>query len=142
MVKRISLLERFTLHILLILLAHPDLSNRVFPDDPIEKKIMLKVIGLHDVLKQSTKVRVVRFLFKLKLGSIREVLDELIRALAAELFGGRLKFSIPDHFILLLFAFGSDVRPWQGALQQINQDVAKSEEIVSATLLVPKVGVE
>lgn len=109
---------------------------------PIEKKIMLKVIGLHDVLKQSAKVRVVRLLFKLKLGSIREVLDELIRALAAELFSGRFKFPIPDHIILLLFAFGSDVRPRQGALQQIDQDVAKCEEVVPAALLVPKVGVE
>ena len=71
-----------------------------------------------------------------------KVVGELMGNVLAKLLDRRVLLSLADLFILLFVGVGFESLPRQSAFEEVDEDVTKSFEIVTARLLTTKVGVD
>jgi hypothetical protein len=96
---------------------------------------------LHAALEQANDVAVVRILGEAETAAIMHELLEFLRQVLAQVVDGRLLLLLLDVGVLLGLRSAGQALPGQRALQEVENDMTNGLEVISARLLVAKMGV-
>lgn len=104
-------------------------------------RLGVEVVALHAAIKQVQDVSVVWVVREFKTSAVLHELFELNWLVQAQLVDGHLLLFSLDVVVFLVLAAAWKSLPWQGASQEVQQDVTNGLQVVTAGLLITQVGV-
>ena len=109
---------------------------------PIEDVIVLEPFTNKEVTEQLPQVRVIGFVIETKCARVVEEDAELRGEAAAEEIGGRGHLLLHDSVVLLLLGSSLLTLPGESTAEEVHENISERLQIVPASLLNPKVGVD
>ena len=102
---------------------------------PVENIVGLVPLAQEEVPEEFAQVGVVRARVEPKLPDVLEVCDELVGVAAAQQLDGGGHLLLRDPVVLLLLRLPLEALPWQGAPEEVDENVADRLQVVPAALL-------
>jgi len=118
------------------------LSFLEFQHGPVKDVIKGVALAVEQLSEKITEVAVVGLVSETKRSDVVQVLDKLSRIVLAEQFGGGSDLLVTNLFVLLLLCSSLESLPRQRPTQEVHEDIADALQIVSSTLLHPKMCVD
>ena len=109
---------------------------------PIEDVIVLEPFTNKEVTEQLPQVRVIGFVIETKCARVVEEDAELRGEAAAEEIGWRGHLLLHDSVVLLLLGSSLLTLPGESTAEEVHENISERLQIVPASLLNPKVGVD
>jgi len=109
---------------------------------PVEDVVVGEALPVEQVSEQLPQVTVVWLLLKSERPTVVEIGGELTRSSLAQHVDWCGHLLLRDPLVLLLLRCSPQALPWQGALDEVHEDIAETLHVVPSALLDAKVGVD
>lgn len=118
------------------------LNGRRRLDRPVKDVVVLEALTNKEVAEELAEVRVVGLVVKAERTAVVEVDGKLVGEATAEDVGRGGHLLLHDAVVLLLLGSSLKALPWQGAAQEVHEDITKRLEVVTTGLLDTEMGVD
>lgn len=110
-------------------------------DGPVEDVLVFEAAAVEEVFEELLVLSIVRGLLELELSAMRHVLGELFGVAVAQLLYGGVDLALLDLAILVVLVPSAEALPRQLSLEEVEDHVTSTLEVVSPALFNTQVGV-
>lgn len=101
---------------------------------PVQDDGLRSKLG-NEPAKQALQILIIGLVLEAQATDVGQVPGKLIRKPSAEVIDGDPLFAVSDFLVLLLVRVGLDALPWEGASEEVKEDMSEGLQVIPPALL-------